>query len=118
MPPSSHRSLPAARGRAAASTLVIENHYKDNYWQYPEFAQQMDVFCELVARIDSPHFGVNYDPSNTILAGEDPLELLAAGQAPRGNDARQRSLSGRRHDRRPSPRGNVASAMPSDCGTA
>jgi len=57
-------------------TLVIENHYKDNYWQYPEFAQQMDVFCDLVARIDSPHFGVNYDPSNTILAGEDPLELL------------------------------------------
>jgi len=57
-------------------TLVIENHYKDNYWQYPEFAQRMDVFCELVGRIDSPHFGVNYDPSNTILAGEDPLELL------------------------------------------
>jgi sugar phosphate isomerase/epimerase len=56
--------------------LVIENHYKDNYWQYPEFAQHMDVFCELVARIESPQFGVNYDPSNTILAGEDPLELL------------------------------------------
>ncbi len=58
-------------------TLVIENHYKDNYWTYPEFAQHMDVFCELVGRIDSPNFGVNYDPSNTILAGEDPLELLA-----------------------------------------
>ncbi len=60
----------------AGVTLVIENHYKDNYWQYPEFAQRMDVFCELVDRIDSPHFGVNYDPSNTFLAGEDPLELL------------------------------------------
>jgi sugar phosphate isomerase/epimerase len=57
-------------------TLVIENHYKDNYWQYPEFAQKMDLFCDLVDRIHSPHFGVNYDPSNTILAGEDPLELL------------------------------------------
>jgi sugar phosphate isomerase/epimerase len=57
-------------------TLVIENHYKDNYWQYPEFVQKMDDFCELVERIDSPHFGVNYDPSNTIIAGEDPLELL------------------------------------------
>src|SRR5262245_9026478 len=56
--------------------LVIENHYKDNYGQYPEFAQRMDVFCELVGRIDSPHFGVNYDPSNTVLAGEDALELL------------------------------------------
>lgn len=57
-------------------TLIIENHYKDNYWQYPEFAQKMDVFCDLVERVQSPHFGVNYDPSNTILAGEDPLELL------------------------------------------
>ena len=57
-------------------TLIIENHYKDNYWDYPEFAQMADVFCELVSRIDSPYFGVNYDPSNTILAGEDPLELL------------------------------------------
>ncbi len=26
--------------------------------------------------VDSPHFGVNYDPSNAILAGEDPLEVL------------------------------------------
>lgn len=58
-------------------TLIIENHYKDNYWDYPEFAQMADVFCDLVSRIDSPWFGVNYDPSNTILAGEDPLELLA-----------------------------------------
>jgi sugar phosphate isomerase/epimerase len=56
--------------------LIIENHYKDNFWEFPEFAQRMDVFCDLVARVDSPHFGVNYDPSNTYLAGEDPLELL------------------------------------------
>ena len=57
-------------------TLILENHYKDDFWEYPEFAQQMDVFCELVDRIDHPNFGVNYDPSNTFLAGEDPLELL------------------------------------------
>jgi sugar phosphate isomerase/epimerase len=56
--------------------LTMENHYKDNYWQYPEFAQKMDVFCEIVDQIESPCFGVNYDPSNTILAGEDPLVLL------------------------------------------
>jgi sugar phosphate isomerase/epimerase len=56
--------------------LAIENHYKDNYWRYPEFAQQRDVFLEIVHRIDSPWFGVQYDPSNAILAGEDPIELL------------------------------------------
>ena len=57
-------------------TLIIENHYKDDFWAYPEFAQMMDVFCELVDAVQAPNFGVNYDPSNTILAGEDPLELL------------------------------------------
>jgi sugar phosphate isomerase/epimerase len=56
--------------------LNMENHYKDNYWKYPEFAQKMEVFAAIVDQIDSPWFGVNYDPSNTILAGEDPLELL------------------------------------------
>ncbi len=56
--------------------LTMENHYKDNYWQFPEFAQKMDVFAEIVEQIDSPWFGVNYDPSNAILAGEDPLVLL------------------------------------------
>jgi sugar phosphate isomerase/epimerase len=57
-------------------TLILENHYKDDFWEYPEFAQKMDVFCKLVDRIHHPKFGVNYDPSNTYLAGEDPLELL------------------------------------------
>jgi len=57
-------------------TLILENHYKDDFWTYPEFAQKMDVFCKLVSYIDHPNFGVNYDPSNAFLAGEDPLELL------------------------------------------
>jgi sugar phosphate isomerase/epimerase len=66
--------LPYARQRNI--TLILENHYKDDFWQYPEFAQKMDVFCKLVDNIDDPFFGVNYDPSNTYLAGEDPVELL------------------------------------------
>lgn len=66
--------LPYAQERGI--TLILENHYKDDFWEYPEFAQKMDVFCQLVERIDHPNFGVNYDPSNTFLAGEDPLELL------------------------------------------
>jgi sugar phosphate isomerase/epimerase len=56
--------------------INIENHYKDGYWEYPEFALQSEVFLEIVEQIDSPFFGVNFDPSNTIVAGEDPLELL------------------------------------------
>jgi sugar phosphate isomerase/epimerase len=57
-------------------TLILENHYKDDFWEYPEFAQKGDVFCKLVDHIDHPNFGVNFDPSNAYLAGEDPLVLL------------------------------------------
>lgn len=57
-------------------TLIIENHYKDDFWEYPEFAQKRAIFTKLVNSIHHPNFGVNYDPSNTFLAGEDPLDLL------------------------------------------
>ena len=67
--------LPYAQERNI--TLILENHYKDDFWEYPEFAQKMEVFCKLVDSIHHPNFGVNYDPSNTYLAGEDPLELLS-----------------------------------------
>lgn len=66
--------LPYAQERNI--TLILENHYKDDFWTYPEFAQKMEVFCKLVDAIHHPYFGVNYDPSNTYLAGEDPLDLL------------------------------------------
>ena len=69
-----HECLPYAQERDI--TLIIENHYKDDFWTYPEFAQKMDIFCALVDKINHPFFGVNYDPSNTYLAGEDPIELL------------------------------------------
>jgi len=57
-------------------TLILENHYKDDFWTEPEFAQMMDVFVDLVNRIESKSFAVNFDPSNAIAAGEEPLELL------------------------------------------
>ena len=69
-----YECLPYAQERNI--TLILENHYKDDFWEYPEFAQKADVFCRLVESVQHPNFGVNYDPSNTYLAGEDPVELL------------------------------------------
>ena len=68
--------LPEAEARGLK--LAIENHYKDGYWQYREFAQRMDVFLELLDRVPSPTLMVNYDPSNALVAGDDPIELLEA----------------------------------------
>ncbi len=69
-------SLPAAE--ECGVKLVIENHFKDGYWKYREFAQKKDVFVQIVDRIDSPHFGVQYDPSNALVAGDDPIDVLDA----------------------------------------
>ena len=69
--------LPVAR--ANDIILGLENHYKDGFWKYPEFAQKKDVFLDLLAAIpDRTHFGVQYDPSNALVAGDDPLDLLNA----------------------------------------
>jgi sugar phosphate isomerase/epimerase len=69
--------LPVAREHDIV--LGLENHYKDGFWKYPEFAQKKDVFLELLNAIpDRKHFGVQYDPSNAVVAGDDPVELLRA----------------------------------------
>ena len=68
------RSLEYAERRGVV--LCMENHYKDGNWQYPEFALPEDIFLEIVGRIDSPHFGVQYDPSNATVGGFDPVVFL------------------------------------------
>jgi sugar phosphate isomerase/epimerase len=58
-------------------TLAIENHYKDGFWAYPEFAQKPELFLDLLSRIDDRvHFGVQFDPSNAITAGVDSADFL------------------------------------------
>ncbi len=67
--------LPAAREYDVV--LAMENHYKDGYWKYPEFAQKRDVFLRIVNAIpEKKYFGVQYDPSNALVAGDDPIDLL------------------------------------------
>lgn len=68
------RSLEYAERRDVV--LCLENHYKVGEWRYPEFAQMEDVFLEVISHIDSPHFGVQYDPSNAVVAGFDPIAFL------------------------------------------
>lgn len=67
--------LPVARELGVI--LGLENHYKDGFWKYPEFAQKQDVFLELLEAFpEREFFGVQYDPSNAVVAGDDPVELL------------------------------------------
>jgi sugar phosphate isomerase/epimerase len=72
-----HELIPLAREHDVV--LGLENHYKDGFWKYPEFAQAMDRFVWIVNAVEErTYFGVQYDPSNAIVAGDDPIELLRA----------------------------------------
>ena len=68
------RSLEYAEQRDVV--LCLENHYKVGDWLYAEFAQMEDVFLEVIDHIHSPHFGVQYDPSNAVVGGFDPIAFL------------------------------------------
>jgi len=68
------RSIDYAESRDVV--LCLENHYKDGTWRYPEFAQPEDIFLEILERVDSPRLGVQYDPSNAIVGGYDPIRFL------------------------------------------
>lgn len=68
------RSIEYAERRGV--TLCLENHYKDGTWRYPEFAQPEEIYLEILDRVDSPRLGVQYDPSNAIVGGYDPVRFL------------------------------------------
>jgi len=62
--------------RSAGVVMCLENHYKDGLWAYPEFAQSHRRYLAILDAVDSPWLRVQYDPSNAVVAGEDPIALL------------------------------------------
>ena len=66
--------LPAAEN--AGVVLVIENHYKDGTWEYPEYAQSRERYLHILREVQSPWLLVQYDPSNAMVSGIDPYAFL------------------------------------------
>jgi sugar phosphate isomerase/epimerase len=62
--------------KAAGILMCMENHYKDNLWTYPEFAQSHRRYLAILDAVDTPWLKAQYDPSNAIVAGEDQYALL------------------------------------------
>lgn len=56
--------------------LAYENHYKDYFWDQPDFSQPHEVFLEIVGRLVDTPLKINFDCSNSIMLGKDPAELL------------------------------------------
>jgi hypothetical protein len=60
------------------SLFMPQKYYIDSgeplrrFCKYHEFAQKTEIFVMLLIELMIP-FGINFDPSNAFLAGEDPL---------------------------------------------
>jgi sugar phosphate isomerase/epimerase len=56
--------------------LALENHYQDRYWDQPDFDCEGEVFLRIVDRLRGTPVMVNFDASNPLMVGDDPIALL------------------------------------------
>ena len=57
--------------------LAYENHYKDYFWERPDFSMKHEVYLEILSRLRDTSLKVNFDCANPIMSGEDPVALLS-----------------------------------------
>jgi sugar phosphate isomerase/epimerase len=56
--------------------LVFENHSKPGAWNYVDFSHPTELFLEIAAGIEGTGIGINFDTANTLVYGDDPLQVL------------------------------------------
>jgi sugar phosphate isomerase/epimerase len=56
--------------------VAYEDHYKDYFWERPDFSQRGEVFLEIIDRLRETPLKVNFDFGNPVMIGEDPVALL------------------------------------------
>jgi sugar phosphate isomerase/epimerase len=56
--------------------VAYEDHYKDYFWERPDFSQCGEVFLEIVERLRGTPLKVNFDFGNPVMIGEDSIALL------------------------------------------
>ena len=85
--------------KADGVVMCMENHYKDGLWQHPSSPRTSRRYLAILDAVDTPRLKAQYDPSNAIVADEDPYALRAGAPAHRDHP-RLGPLSGGRHARR------------------
>jgi sugar phosphate isomerase/epimerase len=66
----------AEHAEPANIKLGMENHYRDRRWINEDFAFHGDVFLAIFERVKESWVGVNFDASNQVMVGEDPMDVL------------------------------------------
>ena len=73
---SSASSARSSMPRSATSSCVWRTTTRSATGSTPSSPRMEDVFLEVIDRIHSPWFGVQYDPSNAVVGGFDPIAFL------------------------------------------
>ena len=56
--------------------LGLENHYQDRLWTAPDVVFHTAEFLELLGMLRDTPLGVNFDCSNQLMTGDDPMRVL------------------------------------------
>jgi sugar phosphate isomerase/epimerase len=56
--------------------VAYEDHYKDYFWERPDFSQRGEIFLEIVNRLRDTPLKINFDFGNPVMIGEDSIALL------------------------------------------
>ena len=72
-----HHAVARLRGEARRRSCASRTTTRSATGCTPEFAQQEEPFLALLDAVpESAHFGVQYDPSNAVVGGFDPIAFL------------------------------------------
>jgi len=67
----------AEYGQSQGIAICLENHYRDKYqWKYPDFACHTETFLKIFECLKNTPVMINFDASNQLMNGEDPLIIL------------------------------------------
>jgi len=56
--------------------LVYENHARGTGWAYNDFSHPTKIFLAIAERTAGTSLGINWDTSNTLAYGDDPIPVL------------------------------------------
>ena len=61
--------------------MALEDHWKDYYWDFQDWGFDSRVFLRVLQDLAEEGLRVNFDTSNPVCAGENPVALLAEVKA-------------------------------------
>lgn len=56
--------------------LLFENHSRPEVWDLVDFSHPTEIFLKILEGIRNTNIGINFDTANTLVYGDDPIQVL------------------------------------------